>query len=795
MPIVQSLDPADVEPLPEPKQGHGSLQTKEGNLPLKLMDVKARVVGLLSTTEVRQTFANTTGEHLEATYIFPLPDRAGVTRFRLEVGERVVEGELRERGQARQAYDAALQAGHRAAIAEEERSDVFTLRVGNLPPGEEVSVWLDLAGPLELSAGSATYRFPLVVAPRYTPGIALPGAPVGSGVALDTDQVPDASRISPPTLLPGQKSPVQLSLELTVDPAGLKITNFRSTMEVEHGFEIPGTLRLRPGERLNQDFVFRFDTDHDLQASLVIERDEPGASTGTLMFMACGPDQREAFDPKDVVFVIDRSGSMSGWKMVAARRACADLIDQLGPQDTFEVVAFDHMLEHPFAGSGPRKATPHNRYVAAGWLNKLEARGGTKIAEAMSYALQTVQHHEERDQSIVLITDGQVSNDRGVLQMLEQRGLKGRRIYTLGIDRSVSAGFLRSLATAGGGRCETVESPERLKEVLDHFSKEIGGPFLEDLSFFAEGGGVKVDPESVAPVRGHHLYPNVPLLVMARFSGLKDPSRVRASLAGVLPQIPVEVTEGNVLRPAWARKQLRELEDRWAAVSYQGGRSALESKIVEVSLKHRVLCRFTAFVAVDRAEVVNQGGGQTRITQPVERPAGWGVERLASLQAPGGSMGAIYGASSQELKFGGFAPGFAPSARRTRATHSTHTHATHSTHGPGGQSRFMRCVPVPRIASPSEENRKRALDLAKKILAADPDQDRNMIWNLMDRLNMLLLNFSTSNQVLLKELGQTVVALLNRSWTEGVRRSVETIRDELQRIAPPGEPRRQTFWK
>ncbi|RMG08358.1 MAG: hypothetical protein D6731_22055, partial [Planctomycetota bacterium] len=187
--------------------GFGVLTAPQGNLPLKLLDVEARVVGLHARTRVRQTFVNTLGLPIEATYIFPLPDRAAVTSVRFEVGERRIEATLQERGAARREYDRAIAAGHRAAIAEEERPDVFTLRVGNLLPGEEASVHLELEGPLTLSEGEASYRFPLVVAPRYIPGTALDGEQVGSGVSPDTDAVPDASRISPPVLLPGVPNP------------------------------------------------------------------------------------------------------------------------------------------------------------------------------------------------------------------------------------------------------------------------------------------------------------------------------------------------------------------------------------------------------------------------------------------------------------------------------------------------------------------------------------------------------------------------------------------------------------
>ena len=201
--------------------GFGALETTRGCLPLVSLDVRAKITGLHYQVAVSQAFRNSLDEALEATYIFPLPDRAAVTRFQMRVGDRVIDGELKERGQARADYDQAIRDGHRAAIAEEERSGTFSLRVGNIPPKEEVQVELTLVGPLPVSAGEATFQFPLVVAPRYVPGVPLDGPSVGAGWASDTDQVPDASRVTPPVLLAGFPNPVRLSLEVTVDPAGL----------------------------------------------------------------------------------------------------------------------------------------------------------------------------------------------------------------------------------------------------------------------------------------------------------------------------------------------------------------------------------------------------------------------------------------------------------------------------------------------------------------------------------------------------------------------------------------------
>ena len=192
--------------------GFGALQTSAGCLPLAAMDVSVQIAGLLAEVVVRQEFYNTTNDSIEATYIFPLPPRAAVTQMKMLVEGRAIDAQLKERSEARQDYREAIRRGHQAAMVEEDRSDVFTLKVGNLPPSERVEVELRLSMLLDASAGTAEFRFPLVVAPRYVSGLPLRLPPVGQGVAEDTVNVPDASRITPPVLLPGFSNPVRLSL-------------------------------------------------------------------------------------------------------------------------------------------------------------------------------------------------------------------------------------------------------------------------------------------------------------------------------------------------------------------------------------------------------------------------------------------------------------------------------------------------------------------------------------------------------------------------------------------------------
>ena len=181
--MITDIAPLEDACAAEPEAGLGALATSQGNLPLEAVDVRAAIAGTSASVELTQGFRNPFDVPLEATYIFPLPDRAAVTAMRMECAGHVVEGVLKERSRAREDYDEAIGAGRRAAIAEEDRPDVFTMRVGNIAPGERVTVRLTLAQPMPYADGEVTFRFPLVVAPRYIPGTPLGGAPAGSGAA------------------------------------------------------------------------------------------------------------------------------------------------------------------------------------------------------------------------------------------------------------------------------------------------------------------------------------------------------------------------------------------------------------------------------------------------------------------------------------------------------------------------------------------------------------------------------------------------------------------------------------
>ncbi|MGE3804038.1 MAG: VIT domain-containing protein [Gemmataceae bacterium] len=608
--------------------GFGALETPKGLLPLEALDVQAKIDGLLSQLTVKQTFVNAFDEPLEATYIFPLPDRAAVTGFRMEVAGRVIEGDLKERGEARREYDAALKKGHRAAIAEEERPDVFNLRVGNLMPGEKAVVTLTLVGPVQLSDNEATFRFPLVVAPRYIPGLPLPGPSVGRGTADDTDAVPDASRISPPVLLPGFPSKVALALGVEVNAGGLHIGALRSSLHTVISEETAdGSKRLRvlPGEKLDRDFILRFRTGGEaVQTALSLAAD-PEGKQGVFLLTLVPPLLKGAEQRRDVIFILDRSGSMSGWKMVAARRALGRMVDTLGERDRFNVLAFDNEVESPpeFAGSGLVAGSDRNRFRALEFLGRIESRGGTELARPLKDAVRVLAQSETgRDRVLILVTDGQVGNEDQILKSLGKQ-LQGLRVFTLGIDQAVNAAFLQRLAQLGGGACELVESEDRLDEVMTRIHRRIGTPVITDVE--VKAGNLRFETRDLVPGRLPELHAGSPVLILGRYQRVLDQEPTltvtgkEANGRTWSQTVAGEPGASKALTATWARGRIRDLEDQYAI----NRDTNLERQIVDLSLGYHVLSRFTAYVAVDQGAIVNPGGVQHQVTQPVELPAGW----------------------------------------------------------------------------------------------------------------------------------------------------------------------------
>lgn len=623
---------------------HVNQGQKKRSLPLTSVQIAAKVADRLAHVTITETFKNPFSDHLEAVYIFPLAGGSAVSSFKMKVGERTIVGQVDERQAARNQYVEALQEGKRAALMEQERDDVFTVQVGNLPPGEEVQVEITYSEKLAyFDNGTTEIRLPLVVAPRYIPGNVVSRQNLGDGVELDTDIVPDASRISPPRLAPGvdPKTALRLSVQLAGDQTIEDLSCSQHATKVATGKDGFKISLAREDELLDRDFVLRWRVATDsVQSNFLLYRNPSDKSQCYGMISLLPPKSDEVGSmPRDVIFVVDRSGSMSGVKMVSAARACSMLINTLGPKDRFAVQAFDDIVEWMNQLSGQRfiSADEGGKQAGERYLRTVGARGGTEMHRAMQEAILNMKSRSDaamRLPVIVILTDGEVGNESPILKHIQSE-LGDTRVFTVGVDTAVNDGFLNRLAALGGGTSTFVQPGAQLEEALSSIGREIGTPVITNLTL--EDINCGLDRSSIAPSSLPDLFEGRASSAFFRLSAAKlkeltaGKLRVKGKRANgqrFVQEVQARVIDLPALAQLWAKSYIVDLEDTYR-VSNDRDQIALHKQIVDVAVAHSILTKFTAFVVVDHAEIVNAGGNVRTVVQPVQMPAQW-EEQAAS---------------------------------------------------------------------------------------------------------------------------------------------------------------------
>ena len=656
-------------------------EAKRFSLPLRAVSFAARVAERVAEVTVEQTFENTYAELLEAVYIFPLSGSAAVSRFELHVNGKQLVGIVEERGEARRQYDQAIAQGKKAALLEQDRDDVFTVKVGNLPPRSVATVKMVYSERLPaFDDGETELRIPLVVAPRYIPGQPLERESLGEGTESDTTGVPDASRISPPRLAPGLRGDVKLDIK--VDLLGAEgVDELGCTQHAAKLASSAGTLSVtlaKKDDLLDRDFVLRWRTAAKEERPVLLVTKKGGECYG-LLSLVPPRDVKEGQGARDVIFLLDRSGSMEGAKMDSAKKAIERLLGTLQPHDRVAVCAFDDVLEWHQDGFVAADATGQQQIKR--WLRTIGPRNGTELDSALRGVLQLFESSTNvlapggmkkikpaapRMPVLVLVTDGQVGNESEILRRIENR-LARVRVFTLGIDSAVNAAFLRRLAQLGRGTATLCSPGADLEDALARIGREIGTPVLLDVE--VEDRGLGFDEASLTPERLPDLFAGRTASVFFKCRSIKGAVKIRAMRAegGIFEQVVnAEVVDLNALPQLWAKSRIADLEDRYR-LAYGGAGGGLEAsrgEILGLALEHQLLTRFTAFIVVDHSEVAERLA-RRKIVQAVEQPEGWAGKAEQAKQNTGGGMRAAtasFGAPPMQ------APGAAPpTARQMRS--------------------------------------------------------------------------------------------------------------------------------
>lgn len=562
-------------------------------------EVEMTISGLVARVSVRQEFRNTSQNWVEGIYVFPLPDKAAVDQMRLHIGERFIEGEIQEKAHAKKTYEQAKQAGKKASLVEQQRSNLFTTSVANIAPGELVVVEIEYLEDVRFEEGQFSIRFPTTLTPRYIPGSALPDRS-GSGWSADTDRVPDASTITPPQVT--RSDAHRLSLTANVN-AGVPLQIIASRYHPVSIGEDNGKYTVS----LRSDTVAM---DHDFE---LVWRPVPSATPRALSFvetidgkpyyllMVMPPDSTHvtgAAMPRETIFVIDTSGSMHGVSLQQAKRAVTLALQGLQPTDQINVIEFNSVTTALYKES--KAVTAASISEASRFVQQLKANGGTEMRPALSLALDSPAS-ESHLRQVVFITDGSVGYEDELFSMIERR-LGAARLFTVGIGSAPNSWFMRKAAEAGRGSYTFISALHEVREKMDGLFRKLEHPQVTDIEVQWPSGVVVDSLPSPVP----DLFLGEPVVVKAAASGAFRPGdRVRVTGntvgGGWTAELPVSAASDSPgVAALWARARIGELLD---IERRSADPAETRLAIVDTALAHHLVSKYTSLVAVDKTPV------------------------------------------------------------------------------------------------------------------------------------------------------------------------------------------------
>ncbi len=579
------------------------------------IEVNIEVTGMVARSTVKQTFENTGDNWVEGIYVFPLPEDSAVDTLKMHIGERIIEGEIQEKEEARATYEAAREAGQRASLVEQERPNMFTTSVANIGPKETIIIEISYLEMLSYDAGKFSMRFPLAITPRYIPGEPLENnLASGTGWALDTNQVPDASHITPPVLPPNKPLRNPVTLKASID-AGFPLLSLESsyhTINISTDGNL-NTIELDGPIPADRDFELTWEPDVNSPEAAIFEQTWEDDPYALVMLMPPQLQSVETILQREVILIIDTSGSMSGTSMVQAKEALKLALKRLSPQDKFNVIEFDDEARAFFKQTQP--ASQRNISSALQQVEHLEANGGTEIAKALNLALGG-RVSEGFLSQVVFITDGSVGNESQLFEIITNK-LGDTRLFTVGIGSAPNAYFMRKAAEFGRGTYTFIGQVSEVQEKMLRLFEKLENPVLTGLKLQFPRG-TEFYPEIIPD-----LYVGEPILVTAKLpqTGGTVSASAEANNEPWSRQLTLEGKEQVGVTKIWARNKIEALENGTIGES-RLNRDAIRENTIQVALKYHLVSDYTSLVAVDKtpARAIDETLDQENMPQNL--PAG-----------------------------------------------------------------------------------------------------------------------------------------------------------------------------
>jgi Ca-activated chloride channel family protein len=573
--------------------------------PLESTDVVAHVSGVIADVTVRQVYRNDGAVPITARYVFPASTRAAVHGMRFRIGEHLVVAKVKAREQAAAEFREAEAAGKSASLLEQERPSVFTMSVANVMPGDRVEVELRYSELLVPSEGVYSFVYPTVVGPRYAGSAAADAGPA-DGFAQSAYLHEGET---PPT---GFSIAVHLSAGL---PLAQLVSRSHAVQVAREGSSIAHvSLQDAASFGGNRDFVLDYQlAGAQIESGLLLYEGEQ-ENHFLLMLQPPARVSKAAIAPREYVFVLDVSGSMHGFPLDTAKVLIADLITQLRPTDTFNVVLFSGDSHTMAPRSVP--ATNANVKRALEVIEEERGNGGTELAAALR-TVHALPRTEHVSRSVVVLTDGYLTEERGTFELIAQH-LGDTNVFAFGIGSSVNRYLIEGLARAGQGEPFVVTDPHEAGATARRFRRYIESPVLTEIAVRFDG----FDAYDLEPAVQPDLFAERPILISGKYRGkagaievtgrgAREPFVSRTELSAATPR-----AENAALPRLWARSRIARLSD----YDVSGADEPTAREVTALGLQYSLLTKHTSFVAV--LEQVRNTGEPTQVDQPLPMPLG-----------------------------------------------------------------------------------------------------------------------------------------------------------------------------
>lgn len=606
----------------QPNPSTASLFAGDVELPLESVDIEGIVDGNGIVWTINQTYVNTLDDALEAVYKFPLPIGGAVHKVTMKIGDRKVVADIRRREEARTEYEEAVALGYTATLTEQDAGEMFTTAVGNIHPGEAISIEIVVHDTVLRDRSEASLRFPTLVKPRYVPAD-MPGA--------DALQAP--------------RHHGEVHVNSTVRVAFTEPVNDLVCDTVESALLAPACATITDFA-LDRDIVLRWHVPAEVtDAKWTADALDPSVGTVEVVIRRDTDQDRRALRRRALAVILDHSGSMSGWNMEAARRVAADCVGSLSVDDLVYVLTFDDEMsplsstEHGFVAANAR-----TKAAIKSELHKVEAEGGTELDTAITVcgaALATLDDRddsEQLDRVVLLLTDGAYGDEATAARQREIE-LRGARLIVVGIGQEMN-GYLHTLAA--NGWFTSVSAQHRADDVSAQVRERIGQPAHRGARINMPG--LVQQAPSLAP----DIYPGTTVTLSGRAPRPAEGSSLSITTdEGELATVPVRIADDPSATTRWAKALINSLD--YDVMTGRAPAHATSEEIVRLSLAFRVLSKYTAWLAVDTSRTTD-----SIVPVRVEQPSldlRRGFRRLSTSLLPSVVSCRGYGVQAESLVF------------------------------------------------------------------------------------------------------------------------------------------------